>query len=70
VLNRAGPIVVALSPPPTGCRLGLGTKDLLDRICGPGASGRFRSPAMVGTGSNYSHLLLELVGGLSQRLVL
>lgn len=47
-----------------------GTKDLLDHIHYFGSGGRFRSAAVVGTGCDHPHLLLELVGGLSQRLVL
>jgi hypothetical protein len=30
----------------------------------------FRAATPVGTGSNHSHLLRELVGGISERLVL
>ena len=47
-----------------------GTKDVLAIVLGPGYWSRFRSAVMVGTGSYHSNLCLELVGGLSQRLVL
>jgi len=47
-----------------------GTKDVLAYVHGPGSWGRFRSAAMVGTGRNDPSFYLELVGGLSQRLVL
>lgn len=47
-----------------------GTKNLLDHIHNLGSGGRFRSAAVVGAGRNHPDLLRELVGGLSQRLVL
>ena len=47
-----------------------GTKDVLAIVLGPGYWSRFRSAVMVGTGCYHSNLCLELVGGLSQRLVL
>src|ERR1035437_9759839 len=47
-----------------------GTKDVLAYVHGPGSWSRFRSAAMVGTGRNDPNFYLELVGGLSQRLVL
>lgn len=47
-----------------------GTKDVLAHVRGPGSWSRSRSATMVGTGRNSSHSDLELVGGLSQRLVL
>lgn len=46
------------------------TKNVLDRIRRPGSDCGFGFPFLVGGGSNYSHWDLELVGGLSKRLVL
>ena len=47
-----------------------GTKDVLAHVHRFGPRSRFRSADVVGTGRNHSNLRLELVGGLSQRLVL
>ena len=47
-----------------------GTKDVLAYVLGPRYWSGFRSAAMVGTGRNHPDLHPELVGGLSQRLVL
>ena len=47
-----------------------GTKDVLAYVHGPGPWSRFRSAAMVGTGRHHPDYCRELVGGLSQRLVL
>ena len=47
-----------------------GTKDLLDHIHDPGPGSRFRSAGVVGAWRNHPDLLRELVGGLSERLVL
>ena len=47
-----------------------GTKDVLAHVHGLGSRSRFRSADVVGTGRHYSNFCLELVGRLSQRLVL
>ena len=50
--------------------LARGTKDVLAYVYGPRPWSRFRFTNMVGTGRDRSNFYLELVGGLSQRLVL
>jgi hypothetical protein len=46
-----------------------GTKDVPAYVRNPGFWSRFRSAAMVGTCCSHSNFCLELVGGISQRLV-
>ena len=47
-----------------------GKEDFLDHIHASGTSSRFYAPALVGTGSNHPNCVLQLVGRLSERLVL
>jgi hypothetical protein len=47
-----------------------GTKDLLGHFRNPGPVGRFHSSTLVGIGCNDPSLHNQLVGGLSQQLVL
>jgi hypothetical protein len=63
-------IVPQIAEPLWQVHLAHGTKGILAYLHGPGSWSRFRSAAMVGAGRNNSNLFLELVGGLSQRLVL
>src|SRR5579862_8484014 len=70
--------IVSLCPmwPSTSCittkaiDLTYGTENFLGHLRNPGPYGRFHSAALVGLGRDDSRLLVQLVGCLSQRLVL
>jgi len=47
-----------------------GTKGLLDHLRVPRSGGRFRSAAVLGTGSHGSDFCFQLVVGISERVVL
>ncbi len=55
---------------PRSDRLRFGTKNLLDNLRASGFDSGFRAAAVVGPGGHDSYFLRELVGGVSQRLVL